>query len=311
MGTHPGFGRVIAIRWFEMLVGVLLKQIAIALTLSVLLYCYTLIMGTSDTALPWALKIMMIALVTVAVFIYRKPFQHLFSAVGYGVLGSDGAASGSLREATFGFRRATAGAVGATAGAVGAVATPPGVAGSRGARWARRFTDGATPASGEGAAGRQLDGRRRGGRRERRPRNERRRRRDCLRPSAPGRHGRFQWRLGRLAAAVAARAAGQARPAPGAGNGPMPGTAAAGAPLRRYLPREDPVAPAPRGIRQLGAQLGHPGQHRPDAPREVDLKRAAGRGRRASAPPAKAVPPPVRQDPPASGSAWRRTRRDK
>ena len=56
--------------------------------LSVLLYAYSLIMGTSDAALPWALKILMIALVTVAVFIYRKPFQHLFSAVGYGVIGS-------------------------------------------------------------------------------------------------------------------------------------------------------------------------------------------------------------------------------
>ena len=32
---------------------------------------------------------MMIALVTVAVFIYRKPFQHLFSSVGYGMLGAD------------------------------------------------------------------------------------------------------------------------------------------------------------------------------------------------------------------------------
>ena len=65
IGIHPGFGRVVAIRWFEMLVGVLLKQVAVALTLSVLLYCYSLIMGTTDQALPWALKIMMIALVTV------------------------------------------------------------------------------------------------------------------------------------------------------------------------------------------------------------------------------------------------------
>ncbi|MBO0789322.1 MAG: type IV secretion system protein, partial [Actinobacteria bacterium] len=88
VGTHPGYGRVIAIRWAEMLVGVLLKQAAIALVLSILLYAYSLIMGTSDAALPWALKILMISLVTVAVFIYRKPFAHLFSAVGYGVIGS-------------------------------------------------------------------------------------------------------------------------------------------------------------------------------------------------------------------------------
>ena len=90
IGVHPGFGRVVAIRWFEMLVGVLMKQVAVALTLSVLLYCYSLIMGTTDQVLPWALKIMMIALVTVAVFIYRRPFQHLFSSVGYGMLGCSG-----------------------------------------------------------------------------------------------------------------------------------------------------------------------------------------------------------------------------
>ena len=30
VGTHPGFGRVVALRWLEMLVGVLLKQAAVA-----------------------------------------------------------------------------------------------------------------------------------------------------------------------------------------------------------------------------------------------------------------------------------------
>ena len=129
VGTHPGFGRIIAIRWFEMLVGVLMKQVAIAIVLSVLLYCYSLIMGTSDAALPWALKILMIALVTVAVFIYRKPFTHLFSAVGYGTLGSAERAEVSLRDAGFTFRRNTA-----TAASVAI----PGVAGYRAARWARR-----------------------------------------------------------------------------------------------------------------------------------------------------------------------------
>ena len=107
VGIHPGFGRVIAIRWFEMLVGVLMKQVAVAIVLSVLLYCYSLIMGTSDLVLPWALKILMIALVTVAVFIYRKPFAHLFSAVGYGTIGSQERAESSLREAGYTFRRST------------------------------------------------------------------------------------------------------------------------------------------------------------------------------------------------------------
>ena len=99
IGTHPGFGRVVALRWVELLIGVLLKQAAIALVLSVLLYCYALIMGTSDAVLPWALKILMIALVTVAAFIYRKPFQHLFSAVGYGVIGSQDRAEADLARA--------------------------------------------------------------------------------------------------------------------------------------------------------------------------------------------------------------------
>jgi uncharacterized membrane protein YgcG len=129
IGTHPGFGRVIAIRWFEMLVGVLMKQVAIAIVLSVLLYCYSLIMGTTDAVLPWALKILMIALVTVAVFIYRKPFQHLFSAVGYGTIGSQERAEYSLREAGSTFRRSTLDA---------ATVAVPGMAGYRAARWARR-----------------------------------------------------------------------------------------------------------------------------------------------------------------------------
>ena len=129
VGTHPGFGRVIAIRWFEMLVGVLMKQAAIAIVLSVLLYCYSLIMGTADAVLPWALKILMIALVTVAVFIYRKPFSHLFSAVGYGTIGSTERAEYSLREASHTFRRSTLDA---------ATAAVPGMASYRAARWARR-----------------------------------------------------------------------------------------------------------------------------------------------------------------------------
>ena len=129
IGTHPGFGRVVALRWVELLVGVLLKQAAIALVLSVLLYCYALIMGTSDAVLPWALKILMIALVTVAAFIYRKPFQHLFSAVGYGMIGSQDRAEADLARA------------GATARAntvAAATAAVPPFAAYRVGRWARR-----------------------------------------------------------------------------------------------------------------------------------------------------------------------------
>ena len=129
VGTHPGFGRVVALRWVEMLVGVLLKEAAVALVLSILLYSYSLIMGTSDAVLPWALKILMIALVTVAVFIYRKPFVHLFSAVGYGMVGSRDRAEAGLAQAGSLARRNTVDA--ATVGV-------PGFAAYRAARWARR-----------------------------------------------------------------------------------------------------------------------------------------------------------------------------
>ncbi|HEV3067265.1 MAG TPA: hypothetical protein VGY50_05430, partial [Streptosporangiaceae bacterium] len=129
VGTHPGFGRVIALRWGELLIGVLLKQAAIAIVLSVLLYAYSLIMGTSDLVLPWALKILMISLVTVAVFIYRKPFTHLFSAVGYGVIGSRDRADAQL---------ARAGSAGARNTLDAASVAVPGFAAYRAARWARR-----------------------------------------------------------------------------------------------------------------------------------------------------------------------------
>jgi hypothetical protein len=129
IGAHPGFGRVVALRWAELLLGVLLKQAAIALVLSLLLYCYTLIMGTSDAVLPWALKILMIALVTVAAFIYRKPFQHLFSAVGYGMIGSQERAEGDLARAAATARSTTVAA---------ATSAFPGIAAYRAMRWVRR-----------------------------------------------------------------------------------------------------------------------------------------------------------------------------
>ncbi len=129
VGTHPGFGRVVAMRWVEMIIGVLLKLVAVAIVLSVLLYAYSLIMGTSDVVLPWALKILMIALVTIAVFIYRKPFQHLFSAVGYGSIGARERAEFEMYRSREVLRRNTVGA---------ATAAATGFAGYRVGRWSRR-----------------------------------------------------------------------------------------------------------------------------------------------------------------------------
>ncbi|MBB5134003.1 hypothetical protein HNP84_003729 [Thermocatellispora tengchongensis] len=78
IGVHPGSGRIIAMRWLEMLIGTLLRQAVLALVLGVLVYGYALIIAT---AMPWGLQILFMALLTIAVFFYRRPFQHLFASM--------------------------------------------------------------------------------------------------------------------------------------------------------------------------------------------------------------------------------------
>jgi hypothetical protein len=85
----------------------------------------------------------MISLVTVAVFIYRKPFQHLFSSVGYGMLGANERAEVSWRESAFGFRRVSATAAGTVV---------PGAGAARASRWARRTSPDGGGASDPAAA---------------------------------------------------------------------------------------------------------------------------------------------------------------
>lgn len=78
IGVHPGTGRIIAMRWLEMLIGTLLRQALLALLLGVLVYGYALIMSTG---LPWGMQITFMALLTIATFFYRRPFQHLFASM--------------------------------------------------------------------------------------------------------------------------------------------------------------------------------------------------------------------------------------
>ncbi|WP_344858051.1 type IV secretion system protein [Planomonospora alba] len=78
IGVHPGSGRIIAMRWVEMLIGTLLRQAVLALVLGVLVYGYALIIST---AMPWGMQVMLMALLTIAVFFYRRPFQHLFASM--------------------------------------------------------------------------------------------------------------------------------------------------------------------------------------------------------------------------------------
>ncbi|HEY9522912.1 MAG TPA: type IV secretion system protein, partial [Thermopolyspora sp.] len=78
IGVHPGSGRIIALRWVEMVIGTLLRQAVMALVLGVLVYGYSLIIATG---LPWGMQITFMALLTIAVFFYRRPFQHLFASM--------------------------------------------------------------------------------------------------------------------------------------------------------------------------------------------------------------------------------------
>ncbi|PSK97296.1 TrbL/VirB6 plasmid conjugal transfer protein [Murinocardiopsis flavida] len=78
IGIHPGYGRTVLLRWLEMMIGLLLKQIFVVLLISLLVMCYGLVMASG---LGWGLQMILLALFTVALFIYRKPFAHLFASV--------------------------------------------------------------------------------------------------------------------------------------------------------------------------------------------------------------------------------------
>ncbi|MFG2085577.1 MULTISPECIES: type IV secretion system protein [unclassified Spirillospora] len=153
IGIHPGIGRVIAIRWLELLLSMLLKQAALIGVLSLLLWAYGLILGE---ALPWGLQILLIALVTFAAFVYRRPFQHLFSAVGYGAVGAREKSEAQLNRSVSEARRST----------MAVASAAPAAAGAGLARWARReaTSEAVAPATqGDVAPGTAVAADRRGG----------------------------------------------------------------------------------------------------------------------------------------------------
>ncbi|MDA2803223.1 type IV secretion system protein [Nocardiopsis suaedae] len=78
IGVHPGYGRTVLLRWLEMMFGLLLKQIFVVMLIALLVMCYGIIMGSG---LGWGLQMILLALFTLALFIYRKPFAHLFASV--------------------------------------------------------------------------------------------------------------------------------------------------------------------------------------------------------------------------------------
>jgi TrbL/VirB6 plasmid conjugal transfer protein len=80
LGTHPGAGRQIALKWVDMLVGAVLKRIFCSLLLTVLVLAYSIVLSPAQQ-LSWIASMLLTILFGVAAWIYRKPFVRLFSSL--------------------------------------------------------------------------------------------------------------------------------------------------------------------------------------------------------------------------------------
>jgi hypothetical protein len=77
LGIQPGAGRVLATRWVEVLVGLLVKRIAYAALLAVVLVVSGILL---DATYPmgWAVAMVLQVLVMGAALFYRRPFAFIF-----------------------------------------------------------------------------------------------------------------------------------------------------------------------------------------------------------------------------------------
>jgi hypothetical protein len=156
IGAHPGFGRGIALKWLEMLIGTVMKRVVLGFLLAVLIGFYQIILSTQ---MAWFAQIAMILAVGVGAIIYRKPMLEALNVVSLG-----GTRTGIEEGLDRQVKRAASGGVGAIAGgALGATkggglggfvqgAFSGGVSGSRSGSPLRAGTVGA-------GAGRRVAGR--------------------------------------------------------------------------------------------------------------------------------------------------------
>src|SRR5699024_4601421 len=56
IGIHPGYGRMVILRWTELILGLLLKQIFIVLLIALVVMCYGMVMSTN---LGWGLQMIL------------------------------------------------------------------------------------------------------------------------------------------------------------------------------------------------------------------------------------------------------------
>jgi hypothetical protein len=76
LGIHPGTGRVIAVRWAQLAVGLLLKRVALGVLLAIVLVVNGIVLDATYPA-GWFVTMGLQTLLVAAVVVYRRPFLRL------------------------------------------------------------------------------------------------------------------------------------------------------------------------------------------------------------------------------------------
>jgi len=79
LGIYPGRGRVIAIRWGQLSLGMVIKRIGLAILLAILLVTSGSIMAAADSAGGWYAAVILHVLLGMAALLYRKAFLGLLT----------------------------------------------------------------------------------------------------------------------------------------------------------------------------------------------------------------------------------------
>lgn len=117
IGIHPGFGRGIALKWLELLIGTAFKRIVLSAMLAILVGMYQVIL---ETPMPWFTQMLLVAAIGVGALIYRKPMLETLNVINLGGTrtGMEQGGQGAQRMA----KKAVATGSGGGAGAVAAFA---------------------------------------------------------------------------------------------------------------------------------------------------------------------------------------------
>lgn len=108
VGVHPGFGRGIALKWLELLLGTMFKRIVLTAVLAILVGMYQVILATP---MPWLSQIALIIAMGMGAIVFRKPLLETLNVIQLGG-SSTGMESGLARES----KQAMGGAMGALGG---------------------------------------------------------------------------------------------------------------------------------------------------------------------------------------------------